>query len=76
MMRDNREHETGFQAFPIRRRRDKIAIVAGNAENIRDFESLVMQTTTARELCDQMLKVYPDWVNPGALWTSVRTLKS
>jgi glyoxylase-like metal-dependent hydrolase (beta-lactamase superfamily II) len=42
---------------------------------IRDFERLAMRTATARELYDQMLKLYPDWVNPGALWTSVRAVK-
>ena len=25
---------------------------------------------------DQMLKLYPDWINPGALWTSVRAVKT
>jgi hypothetical protein len=34
-----------------------------------------MQTTTARELYDEMLKLYPDWINRGALWTSVRAVK-
>src|SRR6202011_286082 len=42
---------------------------------IRDFERLAMQTTTARELYDQMLKLYPDRDNPGALWTSARAVK-
>ena len=42
---------------------------------IFDFERLVMQTTTARELYDQMLKLYPDWGNPGALWTSAHAVK-
>jgi hypothetical protein len=35
-----------------------------------------MQTNTARELYDHMLKLYPDWINPGALWTSVRAVKT
>jgi glyoxylase-like metal-dependent hydrolase (beta-lactamase superfamily II) len=58
---------------------------AGNVDNpkilgetrkyIRDFERLATQTTTARELYDQMLTLYPDWGNPGALWTSVRAVK-
>jgi hypothetical protein len=26
-----------------------------------------VQTTTARELYDEMLKLYPDWINRGAL---------
>ena len=42
---------------------------------ILDFERLAMQTTTARELYDQMLKLYPDWGNPGALWTSAHAVK-
>jgi len=42
---------------------------------ILDFERLAMQTTTARDLYDQMLKLYPDWGNPGALWTSARAVK-
>ena len=39
------------------------------------IERLAMQTTTARELYDQMLNLYPDWGNRGALWTSVRAVK-
>jgi len=35
-----------------------------------------MQTTTARELYDQMLKLYSDWINPGALWSSVLAVKT
>jgi len=42
---------------------------------IRDFERLAMQTTTALELYDQMLKLYPDWGNRGALWSSVSAIK-
>jgi hypothetical protein len=42
---------------------------------ISDFERLAMQTTTARDLYDQMLKLYPEWGNRGALWTSVRAVK-
>jgi glyoxylase-like metal-dependent hydrolase (beta-lactamase superfamily II) len=51
-------------------------ILGETRKYIRDFERLAMQTTTARELYDQMLKLYPDWVNPGALWTSVRAVKT
>jgi len=49
-------------------------ILGETRKYIRDFERLAMQTATARELYDQMLKLYPDWVNPGALWTSVRAV--
>jgi glyoxylase-like metal-dependent hydrolase (beta-lactamase superfamily II) len=54
---------------------DSPKILGETRRYIRDFERLAMQTTTARELYDQMLKLYPDWVNPGALWTSVRAVK-
>jgi hypothetical protein len=30
-------------------------------------------TTTARELFDKMLEIYPDRINPGAFWSSART---
>jgi hypothetical protein len=54
---------------------DSPKILGETRKYILDFERLLMQTTTARELYDQMLKLYPDWGNPGALWTSARTLK-
>jgi glyoxylase-like metal-dependent hydrolase (beta-lactamase superfamily II) len=55
---------------------DSPRIIGETRKYIRDFERLAMRTTTARELYDQMLKLYPDWVNPGALWTSVRAVKT
>jgi glyoxylase-like metal-dependent hydrolase (beta-lactamase superfamily II) len=54
---------------------DSPKILGETRRYIRDFERLAMQTTTARELYDQMLKLYPDWGNPGALWTSVQAVK-
>ncbi|MCU1254888.1 MAG: fold metallo-hydrolase [Candidatus Angelobacter sp.] len=54
---------------------DSPKILGETRRYIRDFERLAMQTTTARELYDEMLKLYPDWGNPGALWTSVRAVK-
>lgn len=54
---------------------DSPRIIGETRQYIRDFERLAMQTTTARELYDQMLKLYPDWINRGALWTSVRAVK-
>jgi hypothetical protein len=35
-----------------------------------------MQATTARELYDPMLKLYPDWIDRGALWSSVRAIRT
>jgi len=55
---------------------DSPNILGETRRYIRDFERLAMQTTTARELYDQMLKLYPDWGNRGALWTSVRAVKT
>jgi glyoxylase-like metal-dependent hydrolase (beta-lactamase superfamily II) len=42
---------------------------------IRDFDRIDAATTTARELYDQMLAIYPDRVNPGVVWISARAVK-
>jgi len=55
---------------------DSPGILGETRQYIRDFERLAMQTTTARELYDQMLKLYPDRINRGALWSSVRAIKT
>jgi glyoxylase-like metal-dependent hydrolase (beta-lactamase superfamily II) len=55
---------------------DSPRIIGDTRKYIRDFERLAMQTTTARELYDEMLKLYPDWINRGALWSSVRAMRT
>jgi glyoxylase-like metal-dependent hydrolase (beta-lactamase superfamily II) len=55
---------------------DSPEILGETRKYIRDFERLAIQTTTAQELYDQMLKLYPDWGNRGALWSSVRAVKT
>ena len=55
---------------------DSPRIIGETRKYIRDFERLAMQTTTARELYDEMLKLYPDWINRGALWSSVLAAKT
>jgi glyoxylase-like metal-dependent hydrolase (beta-lactamase superfamily II) len=55
---------------------DSPKILGETRSYIRDFERLAVQTTTAQELYDQMLKLYPDWGNRGALWSSVRAVKT
>jgi glyoxylase-like metal-dependent hydrolase (beta-lactamase superfamily II) len=55
---------------------DRPGIIGETRKYIRDFERLAMQTTTARELYDEMLKLYPDWINRGALWSSVRAIRT
>jgi glyoxylase-like metal-dependent hydrolase (beta-lactamase superfamily II) len=55
---------------------DSPKILGETRKYIRDFEHLAMQTTAAQELYDQMLKLYPDWGNRGALWSSVRAIRT
>src|SRR5712675_1133761 len=55
---------------------DSPKILGETRRYIRDFERLAMQTTTAPELYDQMLTLYPDWGNRGALWSSVSAIKT
>jgi glyoxylase-like metal-dependent hydrolase (beta-lactamase superfamily II) len=56
---------------------DNPKIIEETRQYIRDFDRLVANTTTARELYDQMLALYPNRVNPGwALWSSARAFKS
>jgi glyoxylase-like metal-dependent hydrolase (beta-lactamase superfamily II) len=57
-------------------RKDDPSIIEETRQYIRDFDRLVEQTTTAQELYDRMLALYPNRVNPGwALWTSARAAK-
>ena len=42
---------------------------------LRDFNRLNAATTTARELYDAMLEIYPDRVNPGSLWGAANAAK-
>src|ERR1700730_13411306 len=54
---------------------DSPRIIEETRQYIRDFDRVAETTTTARELYDKMLKLYPDRVNPGALWLSARAVK-
>lgn len=42
---------------------------------ILDLQELAGNTTTAKELYDQMLARYPEWLNRGALWSSATAIK-
>jgi glyoxylase-like metal-dependent hydrolase (beta-lactamase superfamily II) len=56
---------------------DNPRIIEETQQYIRDFDRLTEQTTTAQELYDKMLEIYPNRVNPGwALWSSARAVKS
>ena len=54
---------------------DSPRIIEETRQYIRAFDRLAETTTTARELYDQVLSLYPDRVNPGALWASARAIK-
>jgi len=54
---------------------DDPRIIEETRQYIRDFDRVAETTTTARELYDQVLSLYPQRVNPGALWLSARALK-
>jgi glyoxylase-like metal-dependent hydrolase (beta-lactamase superfamily II) len=51
-------------------------IIEETRQYIRDFDRLAQTTTTARELYDQMLEIYPNRANPGALWGSALAAKN
>jgi glyoxylase-like metal-dependent hydrolase (beta-lactamase superfamily II) len=54
---------------------DSPRIIEETRQYIRDFDRLAWTATTARELYDQMLELYPDRANPGALWGSAHAVK-
>ena len=55
---------------------DSPKIIEETRQYIRDFDRVAETTTTARELYDKMLVLYPDRGNPGlALWISARAAK-
>ena len=54
---------------------DSPKIIEETRQYIRDFDRVAGTTTTARGLYDKMLELYPDRVNPGALWLSARAVK-
>jgi len=51
-------------------------IIEETRQYIRDFDRLAQTTTTARELYDEMLELYPNRANPGALWGSALAAKN
>jgi hypothetical protein len=54
---------------------DSPRIIEETRQYIRDFERLEEMKTTARELYDKMLELYPDRANPGSLWDSAKVVK-
>jgi glyoxylase-like metal-dependent hydrolase (beta-lactamase superfamily II) len=55
---------------------DNPRIIEETRQYIHDFDRIAEMTTTAQELYDKMLELYPNRVNPGwALWSSARAVK-
>ena len=55
---------------------DNLQIIEETRQYIRDFNRSAETTTTAQELYDKMLELYPNRVNPDwALWSSARAVK-
>jgi glyoxylase-like metal-dependent hydrolase (beta-lactamase superfamily II) len=54
---------------------DNPRIIEETRQYIRDFDRLAESTETARELYDQMLMLYPDWLDPHVLWLGARAAK-
>jgi glyoxylase-like metal-dependent hydrolase (beta-lactamase superfamily II) len=50
-------------------------IIEETRKYIRDFDREVGAATSARDLFDRMLKLYPERENPGVVWSSARALK-
>jgi glyoxylase-like metal-dependent hydrolase (beta-lactamase superfamily II) len=53
---------------------DGTRVIGQTRQYILDFQELILKTKTAKELYDQMLSRYPEWLNRGALWSSVSAL--
>jgi glyoxylase-like metal-dependent hydrolase (beta-lactamase superfamily II) len=54
---------------------DDPRIIGETRQYLRDFNRLNETTTTARQLYDAMLELYPNHVNPGSLWGASNTAK-
>jgi glyoxylase-like metal-dependent hydrolase (beta-lactamase superfamily II) len=54
---------------------DGARVIRETRQYILDFQELATKNTTAKELYDQMLSRYPEWLNRAALWSSVSALQ-
>lgn len=54
---------------------DDPADIGRTRQYLRDFDRVAEATSTARELYDAMLRLYPDRANPGSLWRSATAAK-
>jgi len=56
-------------------RHDGPEIIEETRQYIRDFDHIAETTSTAQELYDEVLALYPNRINPDALWISAQALK-
>jgi glyoxylase-like metal-dependent hydrolase (beta-lactamase superfamily II) len=56
-------------------RHDGPEIIEETRQYIRDFDRLAETTNTARDLYDHVIALYPDRINPDALWISAHGVK-
>jgi glyoxylase-like metal-dependent hydrolase (beta-lactamase superfamily II) len=49
--------------------------IGATRQYIQDFNRLDEATTSARQLYDSMMKLYPDRANPGSLWNAANLAK-
>jgi len=54
---------------------DSPSIIEQTRQYILDFDRIAGTTTAALDLYNKMIKLYPDRINPGALWRSARAVK-
>jgi glyoxylase-like metal-dependent hydrolase (beta-lactamase superfamily II) len=54
---------------------DGARVLEQTRQYILDFQELAEKTTSAKELYDQMLGRYSEWLNRGALWSSATAIK-
>jgi len=50
--------------------------IAETRSYIRDFNRVAVSTSTATDLYEKMLALYPNRVNPGSLWATAKALKA
>jgi len=55
-------------------RHDGPEIIEETRRYIREFDQVAETTSTARELYDQVLALYPNRINPDALWISAQAI--
>ena len=56
-------------------RDDDPRIIEETRQYILNFDKIAESSKTSRELYDQMLKLYPDWLDPHVLWLGARAAK-